>query len=154
MSFSPKISFPVSVPGDAPRLQTFSTCFHATEQLFWAQPAPSCLYLRGWDENYLQPPASYFWSSPCTCFIVLLWLGGYFQLQRTSQTPEPHAWVGTGGITNGCRATLPLRKNLLTEVKAILHSAFTEGIISVWILLVQRRLSDVGRFWFHNFSVP
>lgn len=85
VSFSPKISFPISVPGDAPRLQTFSTCFHATEQLFWAQPAPSCLYLRGWDENYLQPPASYFWSSPAHVLLFcfdLVAISSYRELHK------------------------------------------------------------------------
>lgn len=86
----------------------------------------------------LQPPS----SDPLPArFIILLWLGSFFQPQNTSQNPEPHAWTGTGGITNGCRAMLLLRKHLLVGVgQSYTLSCFTEGIINFWILLVHRCL--------------
>lgn len=87
-------------------------CFHATEQLLQVQPAQSCLDPRGWDENYLLPPAFLFWSSPCSHFIVLIWLSSFCQPKSTSQDPEPQAWLGAGGTMSGYRAALPPRKHL------------------------------------------
>lgn len=44
----------------------------------------SCPVLRGWDENYLQPPSFLFWSSHCSFIIILLWLSNFCQPQSTS----------------------------------------------------------------------
>lgn len=87
-------------------------CFHATEQLLQAQPAQSCLDPRGWDENYLLLPDFLLWSSPCSHFIVLIWLSSFCQPKSTSHDPEPQAWLGAGGTMNGYRTTLPPRKHL------------------------------------------
>lgn len=139
--FFPQISFPICEPEDAPMLQTFSTCFHATEQLFWAQPAHPVFFCDAEMKTIcsLQPP-----SSDLLPEYVLLFFFDLvdFYSHRALHKILNHM-LGLEQVVSqkGAEPHCFWRSICLFELRqSCTLTDFTAGIISLWILLVHRCL--------------